>query len=130
MPFPYATSEQLRAHLGVLPADADQLLVRASRDVRHATRCAVYAVDENGEATDLAVVVALRDAVLEQIAAGRASGDKTGLGASTPSSFSIGRLSVSAPTGTTAAAGVKVGALWMQAWLVLDDAGLLGQPQS
>jgi hypothetical protein len=114
----YASQADLDAVVSPVPGNADQLLVRASRDVDRALLTAVY------DRTDPAVIAALRDAVLEQVAGNLASGDRGGLGAaSAPSSFTIGRLAVQ---GATPAAVPRTGGLVDQAWAVLQAAGLTG----
>ena len=118
----YATEAELTTHLGYTPANAQQLLDRASRDVDRALLCAVY--DPN----DPAVVAALREATLEQVAGLLAAGDSTGLG-SNVQSFTLGRLSVTRTQGSEAA--VRPGQLHPQAYAVLQAAGLTGHaPQT
>ncbi|AYF30611.1 hypothetical protein CSH63_24835 [Micromonospora tulbaghiae] len=119
----YATITQLNDKLGRTPSNAQQLLDRASRDVDRALLCAVY------DPQDPAVVTALREATLEQIAANLTHGNSTGLGGTRRGGFSIGRLSVQA--GSSDDPPVKIGTLWEQAWTILQAAGLTGhQPQS
>ncbi|MEU5945135.1 hypothetical protein ABZ793_06180 [Micromonospora sp. NPDC047465] len=119
----YATIEQLNNKLGKTPVNAQQLLDRASRDVDRALLCAVY------DPEDAAVVNALREATLEQIAAGLDHGDVTGTGRTRRGGFSIGRLAVQAASADDAP--VKISGLWEQAWTILQAAGLTGHgPQS
>ncbi|WKU08009.1 hypothetical protein [Micromonospora sp. HUAS LYJ1] len=119
----YATVAELAEHLGRTPTNAVQLLVRASRDVDRALLCAVY------DPTDPAVVTALREATLEQVAGNLGSGNTTGLGGSRQGGFSIGRLTVQAASSDDKP--VRIGSLWEQAWTVLQAAGLTGHgPQS
>lgn len=119
----YATVDDLvPAYVATAPDSVDLLLARASRDVDRALLCSVY------DATDTAVIEALRDATCEQVAGNLAAGDKTGAGTSTPASFSLGKLSVSRTIGgNPAAQATKIGGLWSQAWAALQLAGLTGQ---
>lgn len=124
----YATVEELNAHIGSTPVNAQQLLDRASRDVDRALLCAVY------DAADLAVVAALKEATLEQVAANLDNGDVTGNGSTRPAGFTLGRLTVQTVTQAgrdSEGAPRKIGPLWEQAWDVLQQAGLTGYgPQS
>lgn len=116
----YATVADLGAVPGiVVPAGAEQLLTRASRDVDQALIAAVY------DPTDPAVIAALREATVEQAAGYIEAGDRRGTGATLPQSFSLGSLSVQ--LGQGAAGPARVGGLYRQAWLVLQRAGLTGQ---
>ncbi|WKU03751.1 hypothetical protein [Micromonospora sp. HUAS LYJ1] len=119
----YATVDQLHDKLGRTPANAQQLLDRASRDVDRALLCSVY----DPEST--AVVDALREATLEQIAVGLDHGDVTGSGTRRRGGFTIGRLTVQAASADDTP--VKIRGLWEQAWIILQAAGLTGHgPQS
>ncbi|MCY1141378.1 fibronectin type III domain-containing protein [Actinoplanes sp. Pm04-4] len=119
VPGAYATIGDLNGYLGSTPANARQLLIRASRAVDRALLTAVY------DPTSVAVKVALRDAVLEHIAGTRESGDLTGLGvASAPQSFTIGKLSVQ--RGSSASSVPTTGGLVDQAYAILQAAGLTG----
>ncbi|MGW4467473.1 hypothetical protein [Micromonospora sp. NPDC004704] len=126
IPGAYATVVDLTGWIGSTPSNAAMLLIRASRDVDHALLCAVY------DTTNVDVVEALRTATLEQVAAGLDGGDKTGNGAVRSGGFQLGKLAVQAPAVTPAEGGPsKVGRLWTQAWLVLQQAGLTGHgPQT
>lgn len=119
----YATPEELGQHLDPdpLPANAQQLLDRASRNVDQALLCSIY------DPTDPDVQAKLKEATLEQVAAGLDAGDRKGTGRTT-GGFSIGRLSVqrAATTGNDPTAPVKIGYLWAPAWYVLQQAGLVG----
>lgn len=120
----YATVDQLTEHLGRTPVNAEQLLDRASRDVDRALLCSVYDPD------DQAVVDALREATLEQVAANLNAGNVTGLGGGRAGGFTIGRLSVQA-SADPGDRPVRIGNLWEQAWTILQSAGLTGHgPQS
>lgn len=114
----YATITELNTKLGRTPVNAQKLLDRASRDVDRALLCAVY------DPADPAVVDALREATLEQIAAGLDAGDVTGNGVARRAGFSIGRLAVQAASSDDKP--VKIGSLWEQAWDILQSAGLTG----
>ncbi|MBM0275325.1 hypothetical protein [Micromonospora tarensis] len=122
----YATLLDLTDHLGSTPANAEKLLVRASRDVDRALLCTVY------DAEDEVVLEALRMATLEQVAANLDAGNSTGFGAVRRGGFSLGRITVeSAPVTPPEGAPVRIGTLWEQAWMVLQAAGLTGHgPQS
>jgi hypothetical protein len=127
----HATEAELTAYPVTVPASASAalLLTRASRDVDRALLTAVY------DTEDADVIVALRDATCEQVAGMIDAGDTTGTGAAPPTSgFTIGKISVQ-KGGQGAAGSVvqspKVGALYPQAWQVLQAAGLTGQgPQT
>jgi hypothetical protein len=111
----YATVADLPAPI---PANAQQLLDRASREIDRALLTAVY------DPTDPVVVQALKDATLEQVAGTLASGDKTGLGVTNaPQSFTIGKIAVQK---TAAASASRTGALVDQAFAILQAAGLTG----
>ena len=120
----YASITQLNDKLGRTPVNAQQLLDRASRDVDRALLCAVYDPD------DQAVVDALREATLEQIAANLDAGNVTGGTGARRGGFTLGRLSVQ-PSTDPADQPVRIGSLWEQAWTILQAAGLTGHsPQS
>lgn len=119
----YATVAELTAHLGSEPANAQQLLDRASRDVDRALLCQVY------DPADPDVIAALRLATLEQVAANLDVGDLSGMGGSKRRGFSLGRLAMQASNAEDKPR--RIGSLWEQAWDVLQQAGLTGQgPQS
>ncbi|BAL85468.1 hypothetical protein AMIS_2480 [Actinoplanes missouriensis 431] len=118
IPGAYATLTQLHDHLGRTPANARQLLLRASRAVDQVILCAIY------DPTDPATIAALREAVLEQIAVGLEQGDVTGSGGRKGGGFSFGKISVSPKAAEDRAA--KVGDLWSSAWAILQQAGLTG----
>lgn len=123
----YASVDDLEDWLGYTPVNAALLLVRASRDVNRALLCAVYDVDDDGLPTSEAHLEALRMATLEQVAGNLGAGNTSGLGR-TSGGFTLGRLSVQrAVAGSDVASPAKVGALWEQAWDVLQQAGLTGQ---
>ncbi|GIE29964.1 hypothetical protein Ait01nite_030090 [Actinoplanes italicus] len=117
----YASQADLSDILSPLPDNADQLLIRAAREIDRALLAAVYDI------TDPVYVEALRQASLEQIAGNAQDGDSTGLGGilTTITSFTIGKLQ-----GTKAATPTspvpRTNGLVDQAWLTLQAAGLTG----
>ncbi|MGI5178669.1 hypothetical protein ACQEVZ_20265 [Dactylosporangium sp. CA-152071] len=119
----YATVQELTNAMlpKAPPANAQQLLDRASRDVDQALLTAVYdpALPAN--------VAALKLATLEQVQAGLDAGDRTGTGVQRGGGFTLGRLSVQAASSAATGAPRKVGRLWEQAWAVLQQAKLTGQ---
>lgn len=121
----YATVPELTTALEAagrpVPANAQQLLDRASRDVDQALLCTVYdpALPANA--------AALKTATLEQVMAGLDQGDTTGTGVRRGGGFSLGRMSVQAASSSTVGAPRKIGKLWEQAWQVLQQAKLTGQ---
>jgi hypothetical protein len=122
----YATPAEVATALGIT-APSQLVVDRACREVDQALLTAVYDVDASGVATATDTKAAIKAAVIEQIAGNRAAGDTTGLGNRSGGGFTIGRLAVQAPTAGDPAAPAKVGALWRQAWLCLQQAGLLGE---
>jgi hypothetical protein len=123
---PYATVEELTEFLKPkpVPADAAQLLARASRDVDKALLCAVYDVDTAGMPTAPAVAQALKEATLEQAAWRMRMGD----GASSAGKWSrvaIGSANLERRTDRTAPDEAAVGRLGADASEVLQLAGLL-----
>lgn len=125
-PGSYASLDDLTDAISprALPANAAQLLIRASRDIDRALLCAIY------DPTDPDVQATLAEATAEQAAGNINAGDTTGLGAAA-GGFTIGRISVQAKTGQREAAPRRIGVLWEQAWDVLQLAGLTGQgPQT
>lgn len=117
----YAAQADLDGVIDPIPANADQLLVRASRAIDRALLTSRY------DPEDAAVIAALRAATVEQVAGTLAGGDRGGLGVtSTPASFAIGRINVTgASSGSTAP---TTGGLVDQAWSILQSAGLTGHP--
>jgi hypothetical protein len=114
----YATVAQLHARLGRTPANAAQLIRRASRAVDRALLCARY------DPTEPAYIEALREATLEQIDIGLEQGDVTGSGGRGGGGFSIGKITVQPQAATDRPA--QIGGLWADAWDVLQQAGLTG----
>ena len=120
----YATITDLNGVLDRIPANAELLLIRASRDIDQALICAVY------DPTSPAVIDTLRQATVEQVAGNLEDGDTSGLGGSSPQSFTIGSLSVTRRQTSGGGEVRRVGRLAEQAWLVLHQAGLTGhEPQ-
>lgn len=117
----YASLADLSAVLSPLPDNADQLLVRAAREIDRALITAVY------DPEDPAVIEALRQASLEQIAGNAQDGDSTGLGGitTTATAFTIGKVQVS-KAATASTPVPRTGGLVDQAWLTLQAAGLTG----
>lgn len=117
----YASQADLAGILYPIPDNADQLLVRASLEIDRALLTAVY------DTTDTAVIAALKQATLEQIAGNAQDGDSTGLGGvtQTATNFSIGKISVQKAATSTSPVPRTVG-LVSQAWLTLQAAGLTG----
>jgi hypothetical protein len=117
----YASQADLAAILYPLPDNADQLLVRAAREIDRALLCQTY--DTEAAAT----IAALRQATLEQIAGNAQDGDSTGLGGilTTSTDFSIGKLSVKRSSTPTTPVP-RTNGLVDQAWLTLQAAGLTG----
>ncbi|MFE6764357.1 hypothetical protein [Streptomyces sp. NPDC057689] len=120
----YATPEQLATYTGApAPEGVERLLARASEDVDAALLTAVYAVDDDGDPTDPAVVAALAAAVCAQVEWQLATGDDGTGSAGVWDSVSIGPVSLSGRTaGPPAASGVD---LAPRAHRALRGAGLL-----
>lgn len=130
---PFASALELGDFLGFTPANADQLLKRASRRIRRATMTAVYEVNAQGLPTSPECVAAFREATCEEIASMLEDGDKKGSGSlSVGAGFSIGRLKVDKrDTGAHGIGTSRTARLSDSAWQVLWDAGLTGQePQA
>lgn len=130
----YATVQDLDGPLDYVPANAQILLDRASRQIDRAIQCAVYDVDDNGLPTLAAVATALKDATVEQVAYNLEVGNKTGiphgLQSGVPSGGSAGEVSLSRGL---SAGGATVDQPWLgdQPRQILQQAGLLGQePQT
>ena len=126
----YATPAELAEFLAPDPAPADpvagRLLVRASRDVRRATQCAVYDVNEEGMPTASAVLAAMKEATLEQAAYRIDQGDDEGIPSGGVSSATIVSVSVTAGGAGSGGTRATTGGLAAQAWQALTDAGLTG----
>lgn len=124
----YATPDDLAKFLGTpAPANAQLLLDRATRLVRRAVMCAVYATDGNGTATDPTVVTALKNATLEQVSAWITLGSD-GTPQQQYQTVTAGRISLGRGTTSATADAVADGeALTRQAYLELQQAGLTNQ---
>lgn len=125
----YATEAEYEDELGAgtAPANIDRLLTLASRDVDAALIAAVYDV-EDGVATDAAVITALREATIEQVAYYLDSGDETGTGGSqTYADVQIGSVRLGRPQTGGAGGGSAGRPLAPHARTVLQLAGLTGQ---
>ncbi|HEY1176987.1 MAG TPA: hypothetical protein VGF17_12585 [Phytomonospora sp.] len=92
----YATPEQLAAYTGQpAPADAEQLLARASRFLdAHALNTCVYDTGDDGMPTAPEVRDALREAVCVQVQWWDAVGDSTGAMGAGWGSVSLGPVSL------------------------------------
>lgn len=120
----YATVDDLAGYVTTVPATATVLLDRCSRDINAALLTAVY------DPTDADVQRVLREATCEQAAGYIDNGNPTGGSRSAVSSFSIGSVSVTKGGGQQGPPSppAMVGDLYRQAWQVLAEAGLTGQP--
>lgn len=122
----YATAEEYETEIGSAPDNIGRLLTLASRDVDAALISAVYDV-EDGEATDAAVIVALKEATIEQAAYYLDTGDTTGTGGmAVYTSVSIGSVALARPQTGGAGGGSAARPLAPQAFSVLQLAGLTG----
>lgn len=129
----YATAVELTAaNGGTAVPDAERLLKTASRDVRRATRGAVYAVDGDSMPRDSDVGEALHDATLAQALALAGSNVSAagvaGFAKGSIASKSLGGASVTYATDAEAIAArnaLAAGFLTAEALQVLDEAGLL-----
>ena len=129
MPLVYATQAELSAYApaGVtVPGEpeATRLLTAASKEIRRATKTAIYDVDEDGYPTDTAIRQAFRDATCAQAIwrpGDPLPGAETG---GEYSSVSIGSVTLSRGAKSAAAAGSPS---WLaeQADTELRDAGIL-----
>lgn len=132
----YATADDLRSYVGseespATIANADDLLNQASRDVRRATRAAVYAVDADSMPTPGPIADALHDATVLQAAAlhsiGWARATEATKARPNVVSKSMGGVSVTyeRSSGQQRADALAGGDLDADALQVLEDAGLL-----
>ncbi len=126
----YATTADYARHLLTsTPAGSKRALWVASKMVDEMLLTAIYDTDDDDMPTDADVIAAMRDATCEQADFAYTGGDRNMVGASRPSSFSLGKLSVSRPA---ASAGAGLGGLgprgeWSpRAWATLQAAGLTG----
>lgn len=105
----YATRAELVAYApaGVtVPADpeATRLLTSASKEIRRATKCAIYATDTDGYPTDTAIRQAFRDATCAQAVWWiQNPGEETGT-SDQYESVSIGSVTLSKRQGATGSA--------------------------
>lgn len=125
----YATVADLTDYLGHTPDGAQRLLDRASRLIDQTILTARYGPD------DSAVLTVLRDACLEQCAEwDEAGADGTDAGdPSQWSSVSAGSIALSRASRPGGSSSGSAGAgtsqrLGSQAWMILHQAGLAGQP--
>jgi hypothetical protein len=120
----YASPADLAAVPGApdpVPDNVDTLLVRASRAINRALLTSVY------DADDADVIVALRDATVEQVLGTLAGGDDSGLGVATSvGSFQIGKLQVQKTSSTANGQAPTTSGIVDQAWSILQTAGLTG----
>lgn len=118
----YASQQDLAdSGLDPMPANADLLLLRASRMINRALLTSVY------DATDADVIAALRDACVEQVLGMLAGGDTGGMGISTSvGSFQIGKLQVQKRSSTATGQAPTTSGIVDQAWAILQSAGLTG----
>lgn len=130
----YATVQDLDGPLDYVPANAQVLLDRASRQIDRAIQSAVYAVNTDGYPTDAAVAEALKTATCEQVAFNLEVGNKNGiphdLQSGVPSGTSAGEIGLSRGGSVGGATGDLP---WLsdQAAQILRQAGLIGQaPQT
>ncbi len=127
----YATAQDWRLWAGAeAPTPTGRQLQAASLDVAHATRRAVYAVDDQGAPTDTGVAAAFRDAALWQldaiIAVDAATAGHGDLGPLASASLD-GASYTLRPPGEVRAELIDPGTgLARQAGQVLAAAGLLG----
>jgi len=123
----YATVEQLADRLGSsAPPNASVLLDRASRDVDRVLMCSNY------NTADSAVLTALQEATLEQVAWRLECGDVNGIRHDVQSGVvsgggGAGSVSVSRTGNPVGAATYGTPFLGDQAWTILQQAGLTGQ---
>lgn len=132
----YATTEELSEWMDpeAAPANAASLLRSASGLIRLETKTAVYATDVDGYPTDTALRTAFREAVCAQAKFWADHKINPSLGAAgvapLAASKSIGGASIQYSTyvSTAEARANAAGVLGPDAWYILADAGLLGNP--
>lgn len=121
-----------------LPTNVDRLLIHASRFVQHATRFALYYVDAAGLPTQAPAIAAMKEATCAQVAYWVKAGidplgaelqAKTGAAGPVSSKTLSATGSITYDTSASAAAAAERSAagtsLCVEAWLVLELAGLL-----
>jgi len=132
----YATPEELTAWLAPTPAPADAagLLRSASGLIRSETKTAIYPTDAAGYPSDTATREAFKDAACAQAKFWSDHQINPSLGAAgvapLAASKSIGGASIQYSTyvSTAEARANAAGVLGPDAWYILSDAGLLGNP--
>jgi hypothetical protein len=120
----YATSVELAAVLGYTPDNAAALLDRASRDIDRVLLTATY------DTADAGVIVALRDATIEQVTyqltIGNTDGIRHGMQPGVPSGTSAGSVDLS--RGRSVGGSTQdLPLIGEQAWAILQAAELTGQ---
>lgn len=130
----YATSGELATWTNsVAPTDAAALLRTASILVSQATLSAVYAVDDDGNATDQDVIDALRDATCAHAAALSANGIAPAAGPAgvtgpvSASGIGSGSVTFAAPANAAGLAQSLLTELAPEAAMILFQAGLFNQ---
>lgn len=132
----YATTADLTAWLNPEPApvNAAGLLRSASGLLRSETKTAIYATDADGYPSNTATRAAFKDAACAQAKFWADHKIDPSLGAAgvapLPASKSIGGASIQYSTyvSTAEARANAAGVLGPDAWYILSDAGLLGNP--
>lgn len=132
----YATTEELTAWLAPTPAPANAvgLLRSASGLIRSETKTAIYATDTLGYPSDVTTRAAFKDATCAQAKFWADHKIDPSLGAAgvapLAASKSIGGASIQYSTyvSTAEARANAAGVLGPDAWYILNDAGLLGNP--
>ncbi len=132
----YATTEDLTAWISpvAVPTNAAGLLRSASGLIRSETKTAVYATGTDGYPTDTALIAAFMEATCAQAKFWTDHKIDPSLGAAgvapLAASKSIGGASIQYSTyvSTAEARANAAGVLGPDAWYILADAGLLGNP--
>lgn len=124
----YATTQELANELGVdlddLPANAANLLRKASRHVDYALIGAIFETDDNGIPTDSQANEAIKNATLAQVSYWL-SGHGDEHGESSYQSVSIGSVSLQQKQNTDSSKGGTNAPLAPQAMFELSTSGLL-----
>ncbi|GAA3441059.1 hypothetical protein [Planomonospora venezuelensis] len=125
----HATSEQYETYTDTTaPSNIGLLLARASRLVDQALLCAVYDVDDDGVATEAAVLTALEEATIEQVHAWVAVGEDGTNATAEYGDVAIGSVRLGRRSSSGGAGGGSAATrLAPQAAMVLAQAGLTGQ---
>ncbi|MDQ5861565.1 MAG: hypothetical protein M3536_04795 [Actinomycetota bacterium] len=132
----YADTDDLTAWMDpvAVPANAAGLLRSASGLIRSETKTAIYTTDVDGYPTDTALIAAFMEATCAQAKFWTDHGIDPSLGAAgvapLAASKSIGGASIQYSTyvSTAEARANAAGVLGPDAWYILNDAGLLGNP--